>query len=203
MIYRVIGLTSSNPAVGLDMCFVEFTEIGGRWNYEMVVENRVVYSNRWAVQLNNAANISVLEYQLLHAAFGQYIGGQVNDFIRQNRLDHRVHLIASHGHTVFNLPGQSVITQLGLGAAIAAETKLPVVSELLSLDLAFGGQGLPIAAIGQKLLSPDGQSLHLPDVLIIALMGVLRWREEANMLSTATGARQDSIGGALWLGNGA
>ena len=42
--------------------------------------------------------------------------------------------------------------QLGDGAAIAAVTKLPVVSDLRSMDVAFGGQGAPIVPIGEKLL---------------------------------------------------
>ncbi len=42
--------------------------------------------------------------------------------------------------------------QLGDGAAIAATTRLPVVSDLRAMDIAFGGQGAPIVPIGEKLL---------------------------------------------------
>jgi anhydro-N-acetylmuramic acid kinase len=45
--------------------------------------------------------------------------------------------------------------QLGDGAAIAAETQLPVVTDLRSLDIAFGGQGAPIVPLGEKLLFPE------------------------------------------------
>jgi hypothetical protein len=31
-------------------------------------------------------------------------------------------------------------------------------------------------------------------------LGVLRWRQEYNVLHTVTGADRDSIGGALWIG---
>jgi anhydro-N-acetylmuramic acid kinase len=34
----------------------------------------------------------------------------------------------------------------------------------------------------------------------MAFIGVLRWREEYNVLLTVTGAQRASIGGALWLG---
>jgi anhydro-N-acetylmuramic acid kinase len=44
---------------------------------------------------------------------------------------------------------------LGDGAAIAAETGLPVVSDLRALDVAFGGQGAPIVPIGEKYLLKD------------------------------------------------
>ena len=36
----------------------------------------------------------------------------------------------------------------------------------------------------------------------MAFIGILRWRQEYNVLSSVTGARRDSIGGALWNGAG-
>jgi len=53
------------------------------------------------------------------------------------------------------LPGKKMTHQLGDGSAIAAETKLPVVSDLRALDIAFGGQGAPIVPLGEKLLFED------------------------------------------------
>jgi len=200
MIYRVIGVNSDIAKSGLAMSFIEFTETGGNWNYAIVNTGLSIYSAEWKAKIEHAANCTVLEYHLLHASFGQWIGEQVNLFINEHGLDHRVHLVASNGHTVFHLPGQGMATRLGHGAFIAAETKLPVVTDLLSLDIAFGGKGTPIAAIGEKLLPQEEKSEGHQDTLIIALMGVLRWREEATMLSSLTGARQNSIGGALWLG---
>jgi anhydro-N-acetylmuramic acid kinase len=34
----------------------------------------------------------------------------------------------------------------------------------------------------------------------MGLLGVLRWREEYTVFNTVTGAREQSIGGALWMG---
>jgi anhydro-N-acetylmuramic acid kinase len=53
------------------------------------------------------------------------------------------------------MPERKMTAQLGDGAAIAAETKLPVVTDLRALDVAFGGQGAPIVPIGEKLLLGD------------------------------------------------
>jgi anhydro-N-acetylmuramic acid kinase len=47
---------------------------------------------------------------------------------------------------------------------------------------------------------PERQLIDFKEALIIALLGVLRWREENNVLASVTGARRDSIGGAVWMG---
>ncbi|MEO5893836.1 MAG: anhydro-N-acetylmuramic acid kinase [Ferruginibacter sp.] len=200
MIYRVIGVMSGSPEEGIDIIFTELIETGGKWNQEIIFAENYPYTNDWKEQLNNVPNSSALQYQRLHMWFGRYIGQQVNNFIGQHELDHRVHLVVSHGYTVFHLPGEDTTAQLGNGAYIAAETKLPVVSDLLSLDMAFGGKAAPMGAIAEKLLSAGSDAPVLPKALVVALMGILRWREERNMDSLITGAKQDSIGGALWLG---
>ena len=45
--------------------------------------------------------------------------------------------------------------QLGEGAAIAAVTGLPVITDLRAMDLGFGGQGAPIVPVGEKKLLGD------------------------------------------------
>jgi anhydro-N-acetylmuramic acid kinase len=88
----------------------------------------------------------------LHARYGHYTGELVNQFIEKHQLDYKVALIASHGHTTFHMPAQKMTGQLGDGAAIAATTGLPVVSDLRAMDIALGGQGAPIVPIGERLL---------------------------------------------------
>jgi anhydro-N-acetylmuramic acid kinase len=152
MIYRAIGIMSGSSLDGLDIAFVEFIETGGKWSYEILHAECVGYSKEWEENLRNAVTLSALDYQLLHTAYGHYTGQQVNAFIQKHGLEHKVHLVASHGHTTFHLPKQQMTAQLGDGAAIAAKTNLNVVSDLRSLDMALGGQGAPIVPIGEKLL---------------------------------------------------
>ena len=152
MVYRAIGLMSGSSLDGLDIALASFNENGGKWNYEIMEADCYGYSPEWTSRLKDAGNLSALEYQLLHADYGHYLGRQVNKFISQKNLDYQVALVASHGHTVFHLPGRKMTAQIGDGAAIAAETRLPVVSDLRALDVAFGGQGAPIVPIGEKLL---------------------------------------------------
>lgn len=155
MTYRAIGLMSGSSLDGLDMAFVEFTEQSGQWKFEILNTTCYSYTEDWTDRLKGAVNLPARDYQLLHADYGHYTGQLVNRFIEENGLQYKVSLIASHGHTTFHMPANRMTAQLGDGAAIAAETRLPVVSDLRSLDVAFGGQGAPIVPIGELLLFPD------------------------------------------------
>jgi len=155
MIYSVIGIMSGSSLDGLDIAFTEFTETGGKWSYDIIKAACLPYNDDWKQRLSKAMELSAIGYLQLHADYGHYIGNAINEFIEVNNLHHKVNLIASHGHTVFHFPNKKMTAQLGDGAAIAAVTKLPVVSDLRSVDVAFGGQGAPIVPIGEKLLMAD------------------------------------------------
>jgi len=152
MVYRVIGIMSGSSLDGLDIVFTELYENGGKWNYEIASAACYPYPGEWTEKLRSAISLNALEYQLLHTEYGHYIGQQVNRFIEENELHYKAALISSHGHTTFHVPAKKMTAQLGDGAAIAAETGLPVVTDLRSLDIALGGQGAPIVPIGEKLL---------------------------------------------------
>ena len=143
---------SGSALDGLDIAYVHFLETGGKWSYELIQADTLPYSAGWTERLKNAITLSALDYQLLHADYGHYIGAEVNRFINTHGLRHKVDVIASHGHTTFHMPARRMTGQVGDGAAIAAETGLPVVSDLRAMDMAFGGQGAPIVPIGEKLL---------------------------------------------------
>ncbi len=155
MVYRAIGLMSGSSLDGLDIVFAEIEENGGKWTYEILHADCYPYPAEWIKKLKDATQLSALDYQLLHTEYGHYLGKQVNRFIKENELEYKVGLVASHGHTTFHVPSKKMTAQLGDGAAIAASTQLPVVSDLRAMDIAFGGQGAPIVPIGEKLLLGD------------------------------------------------
>lgn len=155
MVYKVIGLMSGSSLDGLDMLYTHLHASGGKWSYEILHSQCAPYSSEWTEKLANAVNLSARDYQLLHSAYGRWVGETVNAFIAAHQLEHKVDLVASHGHTSFHIPGQGTTAQLGDGATIAAVTELPVVSDLRALDVALGGQGAPTVPIGEKLLLPE------------------------------------------------
>ena len=54
--------------------------------------------------------------------------------------------------------------------------------------------------INFEIVIPSNEVIKYKEALIMALLGALRWREQYTVLSSATGASRNSIGGALWLG---
>jgi anhydro-N-acetylmuramic acid kinase len=56
---------------------------------------------------------------------------------------------------------------------------------------------------GVEVVVPDEKLVQYKEALIMAFMGVLRWRQEYNVFASVTGAQRDSIGGALWMGQDA
>jgi len=152
MLYRAIGLMSGSSLDGLDIVFASFNEQGGKWDFEIIQASCYEYTDEWIQNLKNAIHLPAKEYLLLHSSYGHYLGEQARRFIEEKQIQFQASLIASHGHTTFHIPGQKMTAQLGDGAALAAKTGLPVVTDLRALDVALGGQGAPIVPVGEKLL---------------------------------------------------
>jgi len=115
----------------------------------------------------------------------------IERFIEENNLQYQVALITVHAES----PGA-----LFSGASIAAATGLPVITDLTALDLELGGNGELYNNALKKLNIASENMNELNKAICIAFMGILRWREEYNFLSSITGASRSSIGGAIWLG---
>ena len=115
----------------------------------------------------------------------------IEKFIEENNLHFQVALITLHAEStgiLFN------------GASVAAATGLPVISDLSAIDLALGGNGEFYSNASKKLNILSENMTDLDKTICVAFMGILRWREEYNFLSSVTGASRSSIGGAIWLG---
>jgi anhydro-N-acetylmuramic acid kinase len=53
---------------------------------------------------------------------------------------------------------------------------------------------------GIETVVPDPVLINFKEAMIMGFIGVLRWRQEYNVLASVTGAARNSIGGALWSG---
>ena len=203
MTYRALGLMSGSSLDGLDMICAEFNFNFGSWQFEILASGCYPYSKEWKQKLQDSIELSAKDYLLLHSEYGHYLGKEINRFIEQNQLDFKVAIVASHGHTTFHIPQLKMTAQLGNGASIAAETGLPVITDLRSIDVAFGGKGACIVPIGEKLLLKDypvflnlggiaNISVQLPDQFIA--FDVCPTNRVLNMLSNTAGKEFDDNG---------
>ena len=143
---------SGSSLDGLDIAYVQLEETRGNWSFELLQAVCIPYNEEWQYKLRHASQWNAPDLLRLHTAYGRWLGTQVHDFMQTHDLEHKVHFIASHGHTVFHEPEHHTTFQLGDGAALAAAAGLPVISDLRALDVALGGQGAPIVPIGDRLL---------------------------------------------------
>lgn len=155
MTYHAIGLMSGSSLDGLDIAFVRLRREAGQWQYEWIATDCVPYPEPWIGRLKSARNLTVPQFMQLHTDYGHYTGRAVREFLNRHAAGLQVDFIASHGHTVFHDPDNGTTCQICDGASIAAESGIPVISDLRNMDIAFGGQGAPIVPLGEQLLFAD------------------------------------------------
>ena len=151
---RSIGLMSGTSVDGLDVCCATFDRRDGKWSFTIDCARGYSYPDSLKRQLGaEVQKMSALEFVTFHSAYGRFLGERVKDFMAEFGV--RPDIIASHGSTVFHEPEKKVMFQIGDGAAIAAETGIPTVSDFRRLDIMLGGQGAPLVPIGDNLLFGD------------------------------------------------
>lgn len=109
----------------------------------------------WRQRLSALDHASAREVAATHAAYGRFLGTVIADWHRERAI--RPDLVAVHGHTLFHEPGfdPGFSTQIGDGAWIAAHCGCPVATDFRNADIAAGGQGAPMAPLGDTLLFPE------------------------------------------------
>ena len=100
-------------------------------------------------------------------------------------------------HVVFQI--KSSIEKLNGDSSSSAQQLLATGGGAFNTFL-ISRLGEQLNGLNIKVVIPDENLIKYKEALIMALMGVLRWREENNVMSSVTGAERDSIGGAVWIG---
>jgi anhydro-N-acetylmuramic acid kinase len=150
--YNVIGIMSGTSLDGIDICYCSFfLSKTDKWSYRINAAATFIIDVDLKNKLRTATTSSGLELALLHNQVGDYIGYSIKQFIKENKID-AVDFISSHGHTIFHQPEKKLTLQIGNGANISAITKLPVICDFRTSDLALSGNGAPLVPIGDQLL---------------------------------------------------
>lgn len=156
--YNIIGLMSGSSLDGLDIALCEFEYADKEQiNWKIIAAKTYEYSSKWQLRLEKLPEQSALVYAKTHSYFGHYMGEFVNQFIEETGAD--PDCIASHGHTIFHYPNQTMTAQIGDGAALAAKTGLPVISDFRTHDIALQGEGTPLAPTVDRYLFSEYEFL--------------------------------------------
>lgn len=148
--YTVAGLMSGTSLDGLDIAVCVFEQKNNQWTYKTLAATTVEYSEQFKIELNTAMKFSGENLIVLDRSFGTFQGNAVKKFIADHNLT--VDLVSAHGHTIFHNPAAGYTLQIGSGASLYAACNIPVVADLRSVDVAFGGQGAPLVPLGDDLL---------------------------------------------------
>ena len=106
---------------------------------------------------------------------------------------------------------EHIAQQVSAAVGLATQgTEQPVAGGLPKKMLVTGGGAFNGYLMGRlaEYLAPLGVGIEIPaaetvqykEAIVMALLGVLRWREENTVLASVTGASRNSIGGAVWIG---
>jgi anhydro-N-acetylmuramic acid kinase len=151
--YKAIGLMSGTSLDGLDIAACEFVVVNNDWSYNIPFYHTYPYTPEWKAKLAGLQKSNALDFSTVNVEYGHFLGRMTRSFIELTGF--KPDVIASHGHTIFHQPEQGLTVQVGSGAAIAAETGIPVICDFRSLDVALGGQGAPLVPVGDRLLFKD------------------------------------------------
>lgn len=151
--YYSIGLMSGTSLDGVDVVYVSIST-GQKYGYKIIHAKTYAYSAYWQKALQRAFTQSREALGSLDKAYGAFLGALILKFKLEKNIQ-KVDFIASHGHTIFHKPEEKYTLQIGCGQEISRLTKLPVVYDFRTQDVAFGGQGAPLVPMGDQLLFSD------------------------------------------------
>jgi anhydro-N-acetylmuramic acid kinase len=151
--FRVVGIMSGTSMDGVDLALCHLAGNGDAWTYRIEAAETIPYEEKWRVRLSQLQYQSALLYAKTDVFYGRYLGELVKQFLLKHGA--QADLVASHGHTVFHDPDGWITAQIGCGQTLSAFCGLPVVSDFRRMDVAGGGQGAPLAGIGDELLFSD------------------------------------------------
>ncbi len=192
MVYKVIGLNCGSEKEGFSIGYIELQYQSGKWEYGEFIQSAYNYPDNFISKTDAVKYLLLIDYINMHKDLGTHFAKTVNNFIAINKLEYRVQLIGLKGFAVTD--NKKFQTEIGDPAYLAAGTGINVVADFDTINTALGGK-FNFSTNDAKRLLPDAA----PEIQL-ALLAVLRWREENNFMSEKTGATRNCIGGAVWIG---
>jgi len=161
---RVLGLMSGTSLDGLDLALCVLSGQGRGTALRLERFRTLPYRPAERERLRalvSQPSVPLAELTVLHA----WLAARHAEMVRASLAAwgvaaEQVHLLASHGQTVYHAPGawmeqgatRHATLQLGDGDQLAVRTGLLTVSDFRQKEIAAGGQGAPLAPYAEALL---------------------------------------------------
>ncbi|HTY84880.1 MAG TPA: anhydro-N-acetylmuramic acid kinase [Silvibacterium sp.] len=160
----VAGVMSGTSADGIDVALARISPDARKPHIELLAHHSAGYPpalRRAVLDAMNAQRISTAELARLNWRLGIAYAEAVRAAVEKYRV--QIELVGCHGQTVYHqgkaapYAGRPVACtwQLGEPALIAAEMRVPVVSNFRPADMAAGGQGAPLVPLLDYVLFAD------------------------------------------------
>ncbi len=148
-----VGLMSGTSLDGISAAVVQFLDAPQSLAHHLLGFTLSEYSSAQRDRVAAAMQRgSAEEYCRLNFVLGDWLADAAEDAIAQAGVARAsVTAIASHGQTLWHVPGQST-WQTGESAVIAERLGIDVVSDFRVRDVAAGGQGAPLVPMADSLL---------------------------------------------------
>ncbi|OFX33132.1 MAG: anhydro-N-acetylmuramic acid kinase [Armatimonadetes bacterium RBG_16_67_12] len=148
---RVVGLISGTSADGIDAALVEITGAGLEARLRLLagLTHPLPAADREELfRMFDPTTATVDRLTRFNFRLGELFAEAALAVIaKAGASAGDVHLIGSHGQTVWHIPAPDGATlQIGEAAVIAERTGLPVIADFRVADMAAGGGGAPLAA---------------------------------------------------------
>lgn len=138
---------------GVDLALCDLQTDGHQWSYKILAAQTYPYEEKWRIRLSQLRYQNAENFAKTDVFYGKFLADLVLRFLADH--NQTADMVASHGHTIFHDPSGWNTTQVGDGATLSAICGLPVVSNFRRADVALGGQGAPLAGLGDQLLFPQ------------------------------------------------
>ena len=142
-----VGVMSGTSLDGIDAVLVEFDAKRVQIHHAVTTP----YSSELRTKilgLINKPRVSLQKLGELDVAVGYFFSECISNLLQSSSFEaDKIIAIGHSGHTVFHKPASpnAFTMQIGDPSTIAAKTGITTIGNIRNMDLAFGGQGAPLA----------------------------------------------------------
>jgi len=168
---KTLGLMSGTSADGIDIVLLNDEPL------ELLAQSFYPFKEnlkKMVLEAIQGIPITALAWAELDAALGAAYSEAVEHFLSHKNIDkNTIAAIGLHGQTVAHNPQFTPANtfQLGHPSWLAAESGVPVIADFRSMDMAYGGQGAPLApALHRQIFKPKTAVLNLGGIANLTII---------------------------------